>query len=122
MGFGTEINFKSEFVIAVSYKGIDLDCGFQCDFIIEDSIVLEIRSITEFHDIHKAQVLNYMNFISITVVLTFLSMSGIPPLVGFVGKFLIFNFLFLMKKYVFIFIFSLLNFFAIFFIYKICDS
>jgi len=61
------------------------------------------------------KVLNYMNFISITVVLTFLSMSGIPPLVGFVGKFLIFNFLFLMKKYVFIFIFSLLNFFAIFF-------
>ena len=60
-----EINFKSEFIIPVNYKGIDLDCGFQCDFIVEDSIVLEIKSVSEFHDIHKAQVLNYMNLLKL---------------------------------------------------------
>jgi NADH:ubiquinone oxidoreductase subunit 2 (subunit N) len=42
-------------------------------------------------------------------------MSGIPPLAGFVGKFLIFNFLFLNQKYIYIFIFSFLNFFSIYF-------
>lgn len=50
-----------------------------------------------------------------SVVLTILSMSGLPPLIGFVGKFLIFNFLFLSQKYIYIFIFSLLNFFSIYF-------
>ena len=60
-----EIKFKSEFIIPVNYKGIDLDCGFQCDFIVEDSIVLEIKSVSEFHDIHKAQVLNYMNLLKL---------------------------------------------------------
>ena len=59
------INFNSEFIIPVLYKGIDLDCGFQCDFIVEDSIILEIKSVSEFHDIHKAQVLNYMNLLKL---------------------------------------------------------
>ncbi len=60
-----QINFKSEFKIPVNYKGVDLNCGFQCDFIIEDSIVLEIKSVSEFHDIHKAQILNYMNLLKV---------------------------------------------------------
>ncbi len=60
-----KINFKSEFKIPVNYKGVDLNCGFQCDFIIEDSIVLEIKSVSEFHDIHKAQILNYMNLLKV---------------------------------------------------------
>ena len=60
-----QINFKSEFKIQVNYKGVDLNCGFQCDFIIEDSIVLEIKSVGEFHDIHKAQILNYMNLLKV---------------------------------------------------------
>lgn len=60
-----QINFKSEFKIPVNYKGVDLNCGFQCDFIIEDLIVLEIKSVSEFHDIHKAQILNYMNLLKV---------------------------------------------------------
>jgi NADH-quinone oxidoreductase subunit N len=47
--------------------------------------------------------------------LVLLSMSGVPPLAGFVGKFLLFNFLFLSNKYLFILIFTSLNFFAIYF-------
>lgn len=59
------INYKSEFIIPVKYKEIDLNCGLQCDFIIEDSIVIEIKSVKEFHDIHKAQILNYMNLLKV---------------------------------------------------------
>ena len=59
--------------------------------------------------------LNRYNFVSLTTVLIFLSMSGIPPLMGFVGKFLLFNFLFLSQKYVYVLVFSVLNFFSIYF-------
>ncbi len=57
------INFKSEFPIEVIYKGKKLECNFRCDFLIEDIIVLEIKTVKNFEDIHKAQLLNYMNIL-----------------------------------------------------------
>ncbi|WP_297986250.1 GxxExxY protein [uncultured Chryseobacterium sp.] len=60
-----EIPFKSEFQIPVFYKDLSLDCDFKCDFFIEDLIVLEIKSVSQISDIHKAQVLNYMNLLQV---------------------------------------------------------
>lgn len=59
------INFKSEFYIPVFYKGKKLECDFKCDFLIEDLIVLEIKAVSEISDIHKFQVLNYMNLLKV---------------------------------------------------------
>ncbi|HMU08074.1 MAG TPA: GxxExxY protein [Kaistella sp.] len=58
-----EINYESEFNIHVDYKGKDLDCDLRCDFLIEGCIVLEVKSVADFHDIHTAQILNYMNLL-----------------------------------------------------------
>lgn len=60
-----DINYKSEFKIPVLYKGEPLDCDFKCDFLIEELIVLEIKSVTTITDIHKFQVLNYMNLLKV---------------------------------------------------------
>ncbi|MDR2235493.1 MAG: GxxExxY protein [Chryseobacterium sp.] len=49
------INFKSELKVPVYYKGKEMKCDFFCDFLIEDQIVLEIKSVTKLNDIHKAQ-------------------------------------------------------------------
>ena len=38
------INYKSEFRIPVFYKDSELDCDFKCDFLIENLIVLELKS------------------------------------------------------------------------------
>ena len=56
------LKFKSELEIPLIYKGKKIDCKLKCDFLIEDLIVLEIKSVSEFHPIHTAQTLNYMNF------------------------------------------------------------
>jgi len=77
--------------------------------------ILFIFDVKKLKTLNNLKVLNRYNFLSITVVLTFLSMSGIPPLAGFVGKFLLFNFLFFSQKYIFILLFSFLNFFSIYF-------
>ena len=55
------INFKSELKIPIIYKGKEINCDFFCDFLIEDLIVLEIKSVYQITDIHKAQIINYIN-------------------------------------------------------------
>ncbi len=57
------IEDKSEFQIPVVYKNENLNCDFKCDFLIEDLIVLEIKSVSSILEIHKAQVINYINLL-----------------------------------------------------------
>ena len=59
------IPFKSEFKISVIYKEQNLNCDFKCDFLIEDLIVLEIKSVSQTLDLHKFQVINYMNLLKV---------------------------------------------------------
>jgi len=56
-----------------------------------------------------------LNIITITIVMVLLSIAGIPPLVGFVGKFLLLNFLLFKQFFYFIVLFSVVNFFALYF-------
>ncbi|MDO5655243.1 MAG: GxxExxY protein [Flavobacteriaceae bacterium] len=55
------MNYLSEFHIDINYKGMMVDCKAKCDFLIENLIVLELKSVNEIHPIHEAQTLNYMN-------------------------------------------------------------
>lgn len=77
--------------------------------------MLFLYDIKKLKTLTSLKVLNKYSFISLTTVLLFLSMSGIPPLAGFVGKFLMFNFLFFSQNYIYVSLFSLLNFFSIYF-------
>lgn len=77
--------------------------------------ILFLYDIKKIKTLSSLKIFSKINFISITIVLVFLSMAGIPPLAGFVGKFLLFNFLFFMQKYNIIILFSILNFFSIYF-------
>jgi len=58
-----KISFKSEYKIPYNYKGFDLDIEFRCDFLIEDILVLEIKSVEEVAPIHIAKLINYMNLL-----------------------------------------------------------
>jgi len=41
----------------VVYKGIKLDCGFRMDVVVEDSIILELKTVEHLLPIHSAQLL-----------------------------------------------------------------
>ena len=49
--------------IPVQYKGRDLGMGFRADLIVEDSLLLEIKSVAELTDIHLAQVITYLRLL-----------------------------------------------------------
>ncbi len=53
------INHQRQVRLPVVYKGKRLDCGYVQDLIVEDSIVLELKSIEEVTRLHKAQLLTY---------------------------------------------------------------
>ena len=59
------LKYKSELEIPISYKGEIIDCKVKCDFLIEDLIVLELKSVAEIHNIHRAQTMNYMNILKV---------------------------------------------------------
>lgn len=61
------LKYKSELEIPFSDKGKLIDCKLKCDFLIENLVVLEIKSVSEIHQIHKAQTMNYMNLLKVPI-------------------------------------------------------
>lgn len=57
------INFSSEHVVMVNYKGMQLDTLLRADFLIENTLVLEIKAVEATLPIHEAQVLTYMKLL-----------------------------------------------------------
>ncbi len=48
--------------VPVIYKEIRLDCGYRIDILVEDTVVLELKSVETLNPVHEAQTLTYMNF------------------------------------------------------------
>lgn len=58
-----KINYSSEFLIPLNYKGQDLESKLRCDLFIEDTLVVELKSVHEMNPIFEAQLLTYMNLL-----------------------------------------------------------
>lgn len=55
-GFNVEI----EKGLPLIYKEINLECGYRADLIVNDNIIIEVKSVEALNDIHTAQVLTYL--------------------------------------------------------------
>ena len=52
--------FRRQVPLPIIYKSIHLDCGYRLDVLIEDRLILELKSVEGLLPIHEAQVLTYM--------------------------------------------------------------
>jgi len=52
--------YEAEKSIPVVYKGLQLDCGYRLDFLVEKEVVVELKSVDKVAGIHHAQLLTYM--------------------------------------------------------------
>jgi GxxExxY protein len=59
------INFVKEYPISINYKGINLDCGFRIDLMVEQEIIIELKSVKAILPVHEAQILSYMKLAKI---------------------------------------------------------
>lgn len=46
--------------LPISYDGIKLDAGYRLDLLVEDSVVVELKCVEQFTEVHKAQLLSYL--------------------------------------------------------------
>ena len=54
------IPFVRQLPLPLVYKGFHLDCGYRLDLVIQDKIIVELKSVTEILPIHEAQLLTYL--------------------------------------------------------------
>ena len=47
--------FERQVPLPVMYKGVNLDCGYRLDLIVEGKIILEIKAVDKIIPIHEAQ-------------------------------------------------------------------
>ena len=52
--------FTREVHLPLSYKGLQLDCSYRVDLLVEDAVVVELKSIEQILRIHSAQLLTYL--------------------------------------------------------------
>lgn len=58
------ISFKSELIIPINYKGLEIDAELRCDLLIEDTLLVELKSVGSIAQIHVAQLLTYMKLLN----------------------------------------------------------
>jgi GxxExxY protein len=59
------IQAHTQLEIPVVYKGIDLGLGFRADMLVEDRLLLELKSTKEVTDIHVSQTLTYLRMLNL---------------------------------------------------------
>ena len=56
----SNIPFKRELSFHPSYKGIVMKADFRLDFLVDDNVILELKSVSSITEEHRAQLFNYM--------------------------------------------------------------
>ena len=46
--------------LPVVYKEVKLEAGYRIDLLVENKVIVEIKSVEAINDVHKAQVLTYL--------------------------------------------------------------
>lgn len=56
----TNLKIERQKALPLIYEEVKLECGYRADFLIENKVVIELKSIDALADIHLAQVLTYL--------------------------------------------------------------
>ena len=54
------LEYKRQLELPIQYKGVKMDFAYRVDILVENQVVLEIKSVSELLPIHDAQILTYL--------------------------------------------------------------
>jgi GxxExxY protein len=55
---GLKANSQVEFPIV--YENVKIDIGYRIDILVEDEVIVELKSVAEISNLHKAQLISYL--------------------------------------------------------------
>ena len=62
-GFGVE----QEVGLPLTYRGVQLDCGYRIDLRVDRLVVVEVKAIERLEPVHAAQLLSYLRMMNLKV-------------------------------------------------------
>ncbi len=58
----TGLRYMRQAELPLAYYGIRLECGYRADIIVQDAVLLELKSLEHILPLHEAQLLTYLRF------------------------------------------------------------
>jgi GxxExxY protein len=52
--------FRRQVPLPIVYKSVRLDCGYRLDVVVENRVIVELKSVERLMPIHEAQVITYL--------------------------------------------------------------
>ncbi|MBX0330199.1 GxxExxY protein [Oscillochloris sp. ZM17-4] len=52
--------FQRQVPLPLTYKGVNLDCGYRLDLVVAQTVLLELKAVEQILPIHEAQLLTYL--------------------------------------------------------------
>ena len=56
------LKVEEEKPVPIIYEEVKLECGYRMDLLVEDAVVVELKTVDSFTDVHFAQILTYLRF------------------------------------------------------------
>jgi GxxExxY protein len=70
------IEYRRQVPLPVSYKGVQLECGYRMDIVVEHQLVVEIKAVERFLPIYEAQILTCLRLSGLAIALL-LNFNGV---------------------------------------------
>ncbi|MHC4249393.1 MAG: GxxExxY protein [Planctomycetota bacterium] len=61
------LKWKQQVPVPVVYGEVKLDCGYRLDLLVEDKVIVELKTVEKFLPIHNAQLLSYLKLLGHSV-------------------------------------------------------
>ncbi|HCQ14072.1 GxxExxY protein [Flavobacterium sp.] len=61
------LKFKRQLELSVHYEDIILDVAFRIDILVENKVIIEIKSVEELSKVHYKQIITYLKLTSIPI-------------------------------------------------------
>ena len=58
------ISVRRQVPLPLRYKGFELECGYRIDLVVNETVILELKTVESLLPIHEAQLLTYMRLSS----------------------------------------------------------
>ena len=61
------LRFETQVKLPIAYKGFHLDAGYRLDFLVEKSVILELKAVEQVIPLRRAQLLSYLRLSGLQV-------------------------------------------------------